>query len=176
MTSVAAVVAEDLPPPEFDEHAATPLQTMATATRLTKPACLRSPVILPPACACRPMVMIRWACELILPIPHTSLSCFLEARAAASCMAAASGRCQHAADRAVLAVCPGPADNTGSTGRSPGFSARQRSSASGHLGLNGQPWLAAPALPAGRPARTAPVRRVLPRLSGSGADATSNCV
>src|SRR5579863_565832 len=60
----------------------------------------------------------------------------------------------------------------GETRCSGGSSLRQRSSASGHRGLNGQPLDAAP-VPAGwRPAGVMPPRSALPRLSGSGAEAT----
>src|SRR5580698_5329551 len=62
-----------------------------------------------------------------------------------------------------------------------GFSWRQRSKTSGHLGLNGQPWVAIVSVAFTRwtrcaPAPSPPVRSVLPRLSGSGAELTSSWV
>jgi hypothetical protein len=83
---------------------------------------------------------------------------------------AATSRCQQAAPR-VSEICIRA-----------GSSRRHWSSANGHLGLNGQPCVAAPSrfcdLPAAvaAPWRRPPPRSALPRLSGSGAEATSSCV
>src|SRR5215469_16575306 len=95
--------------------------------------------------------------------------------------AAATSSRQQAAARTAVICC------------SAGFSWRHLSTASGHLVLNGQPDAAGPLLAAR--ARTTPlkeagvpfgvplvvlfgvpVRRALPRLSGSGAEATSSWV
>src|SRR5580658_10052056 len=83
---------------------------------------------------------------------------------------AATSRCQQAAPR-VSEICVRV-----------GSSCRHRSSANGHLGLNGQPCVAAPSRFCGLPDaeagpwRRLPPRSALPRLSGSGAEATSSCV
>src|SRR6266487_1110140 len=77
---------------------------------------------------------------------------------------AATSRRQHAASRRAETRCRA------------GLSRRQRSSASGHRGLNGQPCADDLACPDRRPFLAAPSRSALPRLSGSGAEATSSWV
>src|SRR5215469_15948354 len=68
------------------------------------------------------------------------------------------------------------AARTAETRRNGGSSARQRSSASGHRGLNGQPCVAGPVVAGWRPPGAVPPRSALPRLSGSGAEATRSWV
>ena len=68
------------------------------------------------------------------------------------------------------------ADREGVTCRIGGLSWRHRSSANSHLGLNGHPFSAVLAASGGLPLLFAPERSVLPRLSGSGAEATSSWV
>ena len=91
-------------------------------------------------------------------------------RGAETSSGAATSRCQQAAPR-VSEICIRA-----------GSSRRHRSSANGHLGLNGQPCVAAPSRFCGLPDAVAgtwrlpPPRSALPRLSGSGAEATSSCV
>src|SRR6266567_4102682 len=157
MTSLVALVVEPgVLPLGLDEHAASPAQTTVTTDRPTRPRRPSRVLMLPPAFLVDQRSDVSSAKPVLL-IPHTSLS-----PAVTTAAAAAASRCQHEAARSA------------ETGWGAGSSARHWSSANGHRGLNGQP-CSATAVP--RPADAwKPERSVLPRLSGSGAEATSSWV
>src|SRR5215468_5725686 len=141
----------------LDEHAATPAARTATALTATSVLGPRNLLIISVPVVAK-VGYPRDVCAGELR-PHVPPPC-----GSAITPGAATSRCQHAAAR------------TSETRRRAGSSARQRSPANGHLGLNGQPAAAGPGLSGRRRLPSAPSRSALPRLSGSGAEATSSWV